>query len=150
MAARGGERARVVRRRGRALLVRGRARDVLAEFGGAWDDFVAAERAALEAGDRRLEMAVLREHAGNVPVALGNSPMVNEAPLQRCLHLAETLGDRTTEVDILGRMTVLCVSRLDFVAALQCVDRSLRAAAASGQDSARLRALDAAKSAYAY
>ena len=95
-------------------------------------------------------MAVLREQAGNVPIALGYPPAVNDAPLRRCLSLAEALGDRTFEVDVLRRLTVLSVSRLDFVTALGCVDRGLRAAALSGHGDARMRALDAAKTTYAY
>ena len=136
--------------RGRALLARGQARDVLADFAGAWDDFNAAEQAALSSGDRRLEMAVLREQAGNVPVALGYPPTVNELPLQRCLRLAAQLGDRVTEVDIIARLTVLSVSRLDFVEALRLVEQGLHAATASEQDEVRIRALDAAKTTNAY
>jgi DNA-binding SARP family transcriptional activator/tetratricopeptide (TPR) repeat protein len=135
---------------GRALVLRGRARDGLNDFTGAWADFVAAEDAARQAGDQRLEMAVLREQAGNVPVALGNPTTVNIEPLRRCLRLAESLGDRITEVDILDRLTVLCVSQLDFTEAFACAERALRTARSSGQEDALVLALDAAKSAHAY
>jgi tetratricopeptide (TPR) repeat protein len=93
---------------------------------------------------------VLREQAGNVPVALGNPTTVNLEPLHRCLQLAESLGDRVTEVDILDRLTVLCVSRLDFTEAFACAERALRTARSNGQEDALVLALDAAKTAHAY
>src|SRR5262249_51112799 len=144
------DRSRSVELSGRALLVRGRARDALNDFPGAWADFAAAENAAREAGDQRLEMAVLREQAGNVPVALGNPSTVTTEPLRRCLRLAEALGDRVIEVDVLDRLTVLCVSRLEFTEALACADRARRTAQSSGQDEALVLALDAAKTVHAY
>jgi tetratricopeptide (TPR) repeat protein len=144
------ERSGSVELAGRALVLRGRARDALNDFTGAWADFAAAEDAAREAGDQRLEMAVLREQAGNVPVALGNPTTVNTDPLRRCLRLAESLGDRVIEVDVLDRLTVLCVSRLEFTEAFSCAERALRTAHSSGQEEALVLALDAAKTAHAY
>ena len=69
------------------------------------------------AGDRRLEMIVLRELAGDVPVALGRPPADCEPALAECLRLAGALGDRGMEADVLGRLTVLRSSQLDFTAA---------------------------------
>ena len=68
---------------GRALVVRGRADDAAAHFAAAWHDFTAARAAARRAGDRRLEMTVLRELAGDVPVALGRPPADCEPMLAR-------------------------------------------------------------------
>ena len=57
--------------RGRIHLVRGRAREARAAYQAAWTDHEAAAALAREAGDRRLEMAALRELGGDVLVGLG-------------------------------------------------------------------------------
>ena len=54
-------------------------------------------------------MIVLRELAGDVPVALGRPPADCEPALAECLRLAGALGDRGMEADVLGRLTVLRV-----------------------------------------
>ena len=135
---------------GRALIVRGRANDAAARFAAALDDFTAARDAARRAGDRRLEMTVLRELAGDVPVALGHPPADCEPALAECLRLAGALGDRGMEADVLGRLTVLRCSQLDFTAARDLARRGLAAGRAAEDERACARGLDAVKTACAY
>ena len=107
-----GARRRAGRRRARAAgpWSSGAGRnDAAAHFAAALDDFTAARDAARRAGDRRLQMTVLRELAGDVPVALGRPPADCEPVLAECLRLAGALGDRGMEADVLGRLTVLRV-----------------------------------------
>ena len=135
---------------GRALVVRGRAHEAEARYGMALEDHTAAERAARRAGDRRLQMVVLRELAGDVPVALGHPPADGEPLLRRCLQLAESLGDRGIEADVLGRLTVLRSSSLDFAEARRW--RAARSLGARRPTTPRAHAhgLDAVKTAAAY
>lgn len=135
---------------GRALVVRGRAHDAATHFAAALDDFTAAREAAGRAGDRRLRMTVLRELAGDVPVALGRPPADCEATLRECLGLAADLGDRAMEADVLGRLTVLRCSQLDFADARRLADRALAAGRAADDSRALARGLDAVKTACAY
>jgi tetratricopeptide (TPR) repeat protein len=135
---------------GRALVARGRANDAAARFAVAFDDFTAAGRAATAAGDRRLHMTVLRELAGDVPVALGHPPADGEPLLRRCLTLAEQLGDRGMEADVLARLTVLRCSALDFADARLLARRALAAGRAADDEAAHARGLDAVTTAAAY
>lgn len=135
---------------GRALLVRGRALDAAAEYARALRDFEQALVAARIGRDRRLEMGALRQLAGDVPVALGRPPAECEAPLRQGLALAQGLGDRGIEADVLGRLSVLACSRLDFSAALDLGRRAERAGHASGDEQALISGLDALKAGYAY
>jgi tetratricopeptide (TPR) repeat protein len=135
---------------GRTLVVRGRANDAAAHFAAALDDFTAARDAARRAGDRRLEMTVLRELAGDVPVALGRPPADCEPALAECLRLAGALGDRSMEADVLSRLTVLRCSQLDFTGARDLARRGLAAGRAAEDERAYARGLDAVKTACAY
>jgi DNA-binding SARP family transcriptional activator/tetratricopeptide (TPR) repeat protein len=135
---------------GRALLVRGRALDAAAEYARALRDFERALLAARAGRDHRLEMAALRQLAGDVPVALGRPPAECEVPLRQGLALAQGLGDRGIEADVLGRLSVLACSRLDFTAALDLARRAERAGHASGDEQALISGLDALKAGYAY
>ena len=136
--------------RGRALVVRGRAHDAAAHFAAAFDDFTEARQSARRAGDRRLQMTVLRELAGDVPVALGHPPADCESALDECLALAESLGDRGMQTDVLARLAVLRCTQLDFVDARALARRGLAAGRAADDDRARARGLDAVKTATAY
>ena len=49
---------------------------------------------AREAGDQRLEMAVQRGLAGDVPIALGHGTRSCDPYVDRGLVLARSLGDR--------------------------------------------------------
>ncbi len=136
--------------RGRALVTRGRSRDATAEYPPALADFESARAAARQAGDRRLEMIVLRELAGDVPVALGRAPATCESPLLDCLALAEGLGDRSIEADVLDRLAVLACSHLDFTSARGLALRSAAAGRSSGDERALACGLDALKTSVAY
>jgi hypothetical protein len=135
---------------GRALVARGRAKDATAAFAAAFDDYAAAREAAQRAGDRRLQMTVLRELGGDVPVALGRPPSDCEPILRECLLLAQSLGDRAREADVLDRLTVLRCGQLDFAGARLLADRSLAAARAADDVHAYACGLDAVKTTAAY
>jgi DNA-binding SARP family transcriptional activator len=135
---------------GRALVARGHANDATARFAAAFDDYTAAGEAARSAGDQRLHMVVLRELAGDVPVALGRPPADGEPLLRRCLALAETLGDRGMEADVLTRLTVLRCSSLDFADARVLAGRALAAGTVADDPRARAHGLDAVKTSTAY
>ena len=135
---------------GRALVVRGCANDGSAHFAAAWADFTAAREAARRAGDRRLEMTVLRELAGDVPVALGHPPADCEPALRQALDLAGSLGDQGMQADVLTRLTVLRCSQLDFTDARILAGRSLAAGHAADDAHAYARGLDAVKTCAAY
>jgi DNA-binding SARP family transcriptional activator len=136
--------------RGRALVVRGRAHDAAANFAAALEDFTAARDAARRAGDRRLQMTVLRELAGDVPVALGHPPADCQPALDECLALAGALGDRGMEADVLGRLVVLRCSQLDFTEARRLAAQGWAAGRAAEDERAYARGLDGVKSACAY
>ena len=86
-----------------------------------------------------------------MPVALGQPPADCEPTLRECLGLAADLGDRAMEADVLGRLTVLRCSQLDFADARRWADRlSLAAGRAADDDRALAHGLDAVKTACAY
>jgi hypothetical protein len=136
--------------RGRALVARGRAHDATEHFAAALDDYVTARAAARRAGDDRLHMVVLRELAGDVPVALGRPPADCAPALAECLALAESLGDRGMQADVLGRLTVLRCSQLNFTEARALGPRGLAAGRAAGELAALAHGLDSVKTPLAY
>jgi DNA-binding SARP family transcriptional activator/tetratricopeptide (TPR) repeat protein len=135
---------------GRALVVRGRAEDATASFAAAFADYRAAQQAARHAGDRRLQMTVLRELAGDVPVALGLPPADCEPVLDEGLALAGSLGDRAMEADFLDRLTVLRCSELDFAGAAVLARRGIAVGRAAGEPRVLAYGLDAVKTSVAY
>jgi DNA-binding SARP family transcriptional activator/energy-coupling factor transporter ATP-binding protein EcfA2 len=134
----------------RALLIRGRASYANRDYATSWADLGAAVETARAAGDRRLEMVALREQSHDPHVALGRPPADSEQPMLECLRIAESLGDRTFEADILGRLAILATNRLDFVNGLQLAERALRVGRSVGRGRALVFGLDAAKTANAY
>lgn len=134
----------------RARLARGRARDALTAYPAALADFEAAAELARQTGDRRLEMVTLRELAGDVPVSLGTPVTEGVAHLRDGLRIAEMLGDRAIEADMLGRLAIIASNRLQFTEAVGYGNRAVRAAHASGDDDALACALDGVKTPYAY
>jgi DNA-binding SARP family transcriptional activator/tetratricopeptide (TPR) repeat protein len=135
---------------GRARLALGRILDAQRAYPEALGEFRAAARLARLAGDRRLEMMVLRELVGDVPVALGMSVVDSIDNLHSGLRIAESLGDRQIEADLLGRLAVISTNRLLFVDALEYGRRAVATARAGGQPRALAAALDGLKTAYAY
>ena len=135
---------------GRVLLARAGAREGLERHEEAWTDLRSAAQAAREAGDRRLEMAVLRQLGGDVPIALGIPPAECVTYLRGGLRRAATLGDRVAEADLRGRLAVLATNDLRFGEALEQGRRAVAVARETGGDRALLVGLDGLKTAYAY
>ena len=135
---------------GRVLLARAGAREGLERHEEAWTDLRSAAQAAREAGDRRLEMAVLRQLGGDVPIALGIPPAECVTYLRGGLRRAATLGDRVAEADLRGRLAVLATNDLRFGEALDQGRRAVAVARETGGDRALLVGLDGLKTAYAY
>ncbi|MEN3356599.1 MAG: hypothetical protein V7637_581 [Mycobacteriales bacterium] len=134
----------------RAYLVRGRAREALADYAGAWDDYSRSAELARETGDQRHEMLALRELGGDVLIARGRSIQDCWPYLESGIRLARALGDRTMEADLQSRLAVLSTGRLRFDWAHQRAGRALVAARASRDDMALAYALDGLKTAHAY
>ncbi len=136
--------------RGRIHLVRGRAREARAAYQAAWTDHEAAAALAREAGDRRLEMAALRELGGDVLVGLGRSTAECVPFLEAGARIARTLGDRASEADLLARLAVVDSNRLRFDLAVRYGRTAVAAARAGRDDDALAAALDGLKTAFAY
>ena len=132
----------------RALLLRGRALEVREAYAEALADLRAAAEIAREAGDQRLEMAVQRELAGDVPVALGLGTRSCDPHVDRGLVLARSLGDRSREADLLARRAVLMSNRLRLRDAVAAGEAAVAAARAAADPVALVAALDGLKTAY--
>ena len=130
---------------GRALLVRGRAYEAAGAPARALTDLTTAATEARADGDQRLEMLVLRELGGDVPAALGQPVATYTANLERGLRIAEALGDRSSQADLLGRRAILAVNRLDYDAALGFARRAVAAGRAAADDQALAAGLDSFK-----
>jgi DNA-binding SARP family transcriptional activator len=132
----------------RALLVRGRAREAAGESPAALADLTRSLADSREAGDRRLEMLVLRELGGDVPVSLGQSLGTVEAQLTGGLRIAQALGDQAAQANLLSRLTVLAATRLRLDEALDLGRRAAAAGRAAGDEQALAEGLDGLKTAY--
>jgi DNA-binding SARP family transcriptional activator/tetratricopeptide (TPR) repeat protein len=132
----------------RALLVRGRAHGAAALPEAALSDLTRAAAGARAAGDPRLEMLALCELGGDVPVSLGLPITYSGTNLERGLQIAELLGDRASEADLLSRLAIVAANRLDYDRALDYGLRGLAAGQASGDERALADGLDALKTAY--
>ncbi len=76
----------------RARLDRGRAREALADYAGAYEDQWAAVERARAAGEPGVEMRALRELGGDVRVGIGRPTAECEPYLEAALALAELSG----------------------------------------------------------
>ena len=81
-------------------------------------------------------MLALRELGGDVPVSLGLPITYIGTNLERGLQIAESLGDRASEADLLCRLAVVAANRLDYTRALDYGRRGLAAGRASGHEQA--------------
>ncbi|WP_116948430.1 ATP-binding protein [Jiangella endophytica] len=135
---------------GRAHLARGRAREAMYRYDGAVADHAEALDAARAAGDQHLEMRALRQLGG--PAWAGGGRPVGEGMLhlEESLRLAQLLGDRPAESELLAWLSVLSANRLRFADALAYGRRSLDLARVLGDDDTLAEALDGLKTAYAY
>ncbi len=132
----------------RAVFARGVAREVVGAHEAAYRDLTAGIDQARAAGDRRLEMGVLRALGGDVPVSLGRPIVECAANLERGLRIAQSLGDRAAESEFLGLLAVLAANRLRYDLALDHGLRAVKAGRAAGDDQALAAGLDGLKTAY--
>ncbi|HEX4701911.1 MAG TPA: AAA family ATPase [Pseudonocardiaceae bacterium] len=134
----------------RAYLARGQAREALGDFRRAAGDHHAALGTARSAGDQRTEMLVLRALGGHASLAIGVTVAECSARLHDGLRIAEVLGDREVEADVLGWLAVMATNRLRFTDGLALARRAVRAGRAAGSERALAAGLDGLKNAYAY
>jgi len=132
-----------------ALLSRARVRETMFRFDPALADATDALRLSRATGDRRAEMAALRERGGPAWSGVGNPIEAGIGHMRAALALAVQLGDRGAEAELLGWLAVLSSNQLRFVEALAYGRRAREAARGAG-DAALAAALDGLKTAYAY
>jgi DNA-binding SARP family transcriptional activator/tetratricopeptide (TPR) repeat protein len=132
----------------RAQIARGRAHEVLGDHAAALADFTAGAERARAAGDRRQEMQAMRELGGDTPVALGFPITYCESHLVTGLQIAESLGDRISQADLLGRLAIVATNRLQLDVALDLGLRAVAAARAAHDESALITSLDGLKGAH--
>ncbi|SNT59604.1 transcriptional activator domain-containing protein [Asanoa hainanensis] len=130
-----------------ALLLRARVRDTMFRYDDALADAAVALRLSRETGDRRAEMAALRELGGPAWAGVGRPVEDGIGHMRAALALAEQLGDRGAEAELLGWLAVLSSNQLRFVEAL-AYGRRAREVAPGGP--ALAAAYDGLKTAYAY
>ena len=142
------ERAQDGEARARALVLRGRAREAAGAHGAALPDLTRGAAGARAAGDRRLEMLALRELGGDVPASRGLPVTAYTSNLERGLRIAESLGDRTSQADLLSRLAVVAANRLRLDSALDYGLRAAAAGRAAADEHALAMGLDGLKTAY--
>ncbi|MDQ6873932.1 MAG: AAA family ATPase [Actinomycetota bacterium] len=135
---------------GRARLLRGHAGETLARYADAVSDYELAAGLARDGGDLRLQMRALRGLGGDAAIAIGQPPEQCLLRLEAGLQLAESLGDRRMQADLLARMAVLLTNHLRFAAAVEVGARAVAVARTAGDELALAKALDGAKTGYAY
>ena len=92
-------------------------------------------------------MLALRELGGDVPVSRGLPISYYAANLENGLRIAESLGDRASEANMLSRLAVIAANRLHLDAALDCGQRAVAAGRAAADDQALAAGLDGLKTA---
>ena len=132
----------------RALVLRGRALEATGAHAAALADLTQGAEGARAAGDRRLEMLALRELGGDVPVSRGMPITYYVANLQTGLRIAESLGDRASEANMLSRLAVIAANRVHLDVAVDYGRRAVTAGRAAGDDQALATGLDGLKIAY--
>jgi DNA-binding SARP family transcriptional activator len=132
----------------RALILRGRALEAVGAHATALTDLTRGADGARAAGDRRLEMLVLRQLGGDVPVSLGKPISYFGSNLETGLRIAESLGDRASEANFLSRLAVIAANRLRLDMAVGHGLRAVAAARAAADDQALAQGLDGLKITY--
>ena len=132
----------------RALVLRGRANEAVGAHATALTDLTRGAEGARAIGDRRLEMLALRGLGGDVPVSRGLPISYYASNLERGLRIAESLGDRGSEANMLSRLAVIACNRLDLDAALDHGLRAVAVARATADNQALAAGLDGLKIAY--
>jgi DNA-binding SARP family transcriptional activator len=133
--------------RARALVLRGRALEATGSPAAAFADMKQGAAQARAAGDRRLEMLALRALGGDVAVSLRQPVSSYAASLLDGLRIAESLGDRASEADLLSRLAVIAGNRLHLDQALEQGLRAAAAGRAAADDQALAAGLDGLKAA---
>ena len=132
----------------RALVLRGRAHHAMGADAAALADLTLGADHARAAGDRRLEMLALYELGADITVQRGLPISYYMSNLENGLRIAESLGDRASEANMLSQLAILAANRLRLDEAL---DRSLRGMAAgrvAADDHALASGLDGLKTVY--
>ena len=124
-------------------LRRGRLRGRTGDHRGARADLDESLRAAVERGDRSLEMRCHDEIGFLVAGAADYRGSVEH--LERALALADELGDATGRVSALSRLTITWANRAQLDRAQRSGELALEAASASGDERLLAVALDALK-----
>jgi DNA-binding SARP family transcriptional activator len=143
----------------RALVLRGCAQEATGAYDAAFGDLTLGAAAARAVGDPRLELRAISElgrsrpwsvkAAAATPAVPGGAPIdYYMANLASGLRIAESLGDRASEADLLSQMAVASANRLRLADALEYGTRAVSAARASGDDQALAAGLDGLKIAY--
>jgi RecA/RadA recombinase len=143
----------------RALVQRGCAQEAAGAYDAALGDLALGAAAARAIGDPRLELRAISElgrprpwsvkAAAAVPAVAGGAPIdYYMANLASGLRIAESLGDRASEADLLSQMAVASANRLRLADALAYGKRAVSAARASGDEQALAAGLDGLKIAY--
>jgi DNA-binding SARP family transcriptional activator len=143
-----GERVADLEVSARALVLRGRAHHAMGADAAALDDLTLGADHARAAGDRRLEMLALYELGPDITVQRGLPISYYMSNLENGLRIAESLGDRASEANMLSQLAILAANRLRLDEAL---DRGLRGMAAgrmTADDHALASGLDGLKTVY--
>ena len=143
-----GERAADAEVSARALVLRGRAHHATGADAAALADLTQGADHARAAGDRRLEMLALYELGTDITVQRGLPISYHMSNLENGLRIAESLGDRASEANMLSQLAILAANRLRLDEAL---DRGLRGMAAgrmAADDHALASGLDGLKTVY--
>lgn len=134
----------------RARLARGRVREVLADYQGAYEDHSAVVELARSHGRADLELAALNQLGGDILVGMRRPTRECIPYLEAALALAVAAADVPGQVDILGRLAVIWTNRLRFDRAGGYAERAMALAGAGPDGTVRALALDAYKSLLAY
>jgi DNA-binding SARP family transcriptional activator/tetratricopeptide (TPR) repeat protein len=132
----------------RAVLVRGRAHEATGAIAAALADLIRGADGARAAGDRRLEMLALRQLGGDVPISGGLPISYCAAHLESGLRIAESLGDRGSEANMLSRLAIIAANQLRLDVALDYGLRGVAAGRAAADSQALAAGLDGLKTAY--
>src|SRR5260370_1345947 len=95
----------------RALVLRGRTHHALGDNVAALADLTRGANIARAIGDRRLEMLALYELGGDVPVLPGLPLSYYASNLESGLRIAESLGDRASEANLLAPLALTPANR---------------------------------------
>jgi DNA-binding SARP family transcriptional activator/tetratricopeptide (TPR) repeat protein len=133
----------------RVKVARGRVREALGNYRGAFEDHSSAVGLAREVGERVVEMRALRQLGGDPAIALGHIGACLPY-LDAALAIARDMGDLEAEVDILTRLGVVWASRARFDLAFDHANQAVSLARRLGTDQALAMALDGLKAAAAY